>query len=771
MTALIKNSINQLGAKTKLDKALSDFQSILTPEQNARFLAARTHAISSPPGVQDVMNLTAEIDLKTREKRCGARRCFGPRFTMILESVQQYASLGDIIIGSSQNIIACVNFSTYLEQVSQLFMRVGLSAPRYHGMASLFPQSEPLRALIAQYFVTVVRICHKTVHLCQQPLIRQVKAFITDCDLAEYESQFTNNTAAIKEQLQLEKMKSASALYSKVRSFSALEKQRYALKDQLQILDQCSTHPYQAAWRRIKKQGDATWIYDQIEYEAWLQPTKSSSLLFRGKLGSGKSVQMANIVDDLNLNHSKYKTAYFFCCSDDLASLDHRTILGCLARQVLLLVLSDARTIISEDLHTSLNSNDMIGVLRLALSHAGRTFIVLDGIDACDRDDRKQVLQALSNLQETCQLSICASLSLEASLEIDRDMESLFRRSYLTLPDERPELSSYIKERLLSKLRDESLSISDENLVLEIRDALQAGAQGMFLWVHLQIESICIEKSDHAIREALLHLPQDLHQTFKRILNQYRSFASDYQVPLLKVLTAALRPLSLGEMREILSLAPGDPKMPRAKKVNDIQAVLRCCGSLVTLDEERLTLHLVHQSFKQFLLGDTIEKRDTSSLSIPFGKRAAEQEMGARIVTYLSWEGFDSRLSTTITPTLLADDIPRKIVDSSSSMLKAVRYMAIDLLEKQTPNTSIDVGKVLAAESMLFKRKTYEFHFLQYARAYWLHHTKTAYDYPARVFHLFSKLLKQPHLVENSFLWKDLLDYPEARSNSYVWAV
>jgi ankyrin repeat domain-containing protein 50 len=48
------------------------------------------------------MKFTAEIDLRNK-----AGQCFGPRMTNVLQVVQQFATLGDIIVGGSQNIIAC----------------------------------------------------------------------------------------------------------------------------------------------------------------------------------------------------------------------------------------------------------------------------------------------------------------------------------------------------------------------------------------------------------------------------------------------------------------------------------------------------------------------------------------------------------------------------------------------------------------------------------------------------------------------------------------
>jgi hypothetical protein len=51
------------------------------------------------------MRLTSEFD-KTSGIVAG-RRCFGPRFTNVLEAVQQFAAVGEVVVGESQNLVAC----------------------------------------------------------------------------------------------------------------------------------------------------------------------------------------------------------------------------------------------------------------------------------------------------------------------------------------------------------------------------------------------------------------------------------------------------------------------------------------------------------------------------------------------------------------------------------------------------------------------------------------------------------------------------------------
>lgn len=49
------------------------------------------------------MRLTAEIDHASGQNG----RCLGPRLMNLLQAVQKFAALGDVIVGGSQNLIAC----------------------------------------------------------------------------------------------------------------------------------------------------------------------------------------------------------------------------------------------------------------------------------------------------------------------------------------------------------------------------------------------------------------------------------------------------------------------------------------------------------------------------------------------------------------------------------------------------------------------------------------------------------------------------------------
>lgn len=99
--ALAFRSADRLAPGIRLAQAISQFEASLSDRQKADFKTLKSQAQNSTPGVQDVMTVTAEINKRA------ARASIGPRFANMLMAVQQFATIGDVIVGGSQNLPAC----------------------------------------------------------------------------------------------------------------------------------------------------------------------------------------------------------------------------------------------------------------------------------------------------------------------------------------------------------------------------------------------------------------------------------------------------------------------------------------------------------------------------------------------------------------------------------------------------------------------------------------------------------------------------------------
>ncbi|RYP18551.1 hypothetical protein DL765_003836 [Monosporascus sp. GIB2] len=684
-----------LKAEIRLAQAVSQFEADLSTEEKTTFRTYRDDSCKSPPDSHDVMRLTAEIDRHT-SKKLGGGRCFGPRFTNVLQAIQQFAALGDIIVGGSQNIIACgvwslvrmtlvsiINFSSCLENLSTLFMMVGRSAPRYERMALLYPRSKILQSHLFEYFIVVVRLCHHMLKLSKMSIWKHLVS-LSRSDINAYQSELDRWATLIKEEVSLlmgQNIEEQSAYFKVWLKSSKSESHRQRLKAYVRVLDSCSTYDYQTTWKEIRKVGNATLFDRTPEYEDWKAQADSCTLVCTGKLGSGKSVLLANIVDDLNLHvqNARCPVAYFFCRHDISDSLKARTVICSLARQLLCSIpdLTAVEEFIDESASV-LDFERMFHILQRALP-----------------PDFK---------------------ALEAGIVPGLSLEQFAKHSTIAIPEDNPDIGGFISAELERRLESGKLMIGDPTLILEIQDTLLEGAQGMFLWVALQIESLCAAKTDETLREALTDLPKDLPETFSRILRRSGEPGTNYQTRTFELVVAAHRPLTTEELREALSVVPGDADWNPARLLNDVYSALSCCGSLITVDEEGSTVRLVHQSVKQFLLGGF--RLSTGAI---FTRESANRTMGGVVVTYLNYGVFDTQISTMAVPQIMTKAAPSRIIRSIDAPSR-VQSLALKLL-KSRGQPNCDMGKVLAEASNQSKPPSVDqFHFYSYAKSHWLQH-------------------------------------------------
>ncbi|GKU10324.1 unnamed protein product, partial [Fusarium langsethiae] len=493
--------------------AVSEFEALLTSEQKSTFRTSRSRAVSTAPTMSDVMRLTAEIDLKATSKHSRGR-CFGPRMTNTLQAIQQFAALGDIVVGGGQNLIACgvwavarmalhviAGYFTYLESLSLLFMAIGRNAPRYQAMAALYPKSKRLQGYLCECF-TIIKLCHQSVLWTKKSVIGRFTSMINDPQMKTFKDDLEVWSAAIKEETNLllnQKVAEEAKENSIFRSLATFRADASAhqrkIERSIRLLDECSKHDYRTTWKQTRKCGTTRMLSQCQAYQQWKGGSKKNSILFLGKIGAGKSVLLANIVDDLNLRKDAI-TLYFFARHDNEESVRPRTIFGCLIQQLLEHVMNESSfSHLFTETISRLELDDIITLFRQA-KH-GEVSIVLDGLDECDMEAQRTVLGNLTKI-ERFGYKICLSVRTPENSPTWKANSFDFR---VYIPEENPDISEFIQTEVNSRVEDSRLVTRDPNLVEEVKKELIAGACGMFLWATLQLDSICAEVSDHDIRK------------------------------------------------------------------------------------------------------------------------------------------------------------------------------------------------------------------------------------------------------------------------------
>lgn len=94
----------QLKPEVRLGQSLSEFAQALDDKHRRRFTNLRANSMTTPTAA-DVIKVTEELN-REGAKRHRVWRPFSTRLVAFLSRIQAFASIGDVIVGGSQNLIA-----------------------------------------------------------------------------------------------------------------------------------------------------------------------------------------------------------------------------------------------------------------------------------------------------------------------------------------------------------------------------------------------------------------------------------------------------------------------------------------------------------------------------------------------------------------------------------------------------------------------------------------------------------------------------------------
>ena len=596
-------------------------------------------------------------------------------------------------------------------------MDVGRSAPRYQALGLLYPRSKLLQSQISEYFIVVVHLCNRIMKFARKSAFSKLGSTVNDSDVKELQAELNIWAKSIKEEVDLllaqkidMEVQSSSAFRAlSTRHAKATEHQR-KLAERLRILDMFSTHDYETLWRQIRKTGTTTSFLQTTEYHDWRDCKASTTLLYRGRIGSGKTVMMANIVNDLvaHTEGTDAVVAYYFCPHDSWKALDCHVVLGTLVRQILEAV-PDLTTLDPRHKH-SFRGDQFTTVLQEIVPQSTHIWIVLDGLHNSDEEHRNRILLSIKELQSARAVHLCASHREDSHSLIDMP---IFRPAVVTLqPDNAQDIEAFVDTELERCLTVRTLVLGDPALIFDIRNALMKGSRGMFLWATLQIQSLCSMKTDKEIREALLNLPRNLTQVYNRILNQLRQPGKTYQTAIFKLIFAAIRPLTIQEMQEALSVTLGDTFWDPSKLLNSVDPALATCGCLITVDEEDSTIRTVHPSVNQYLVQ---KDREGDDGGVCFDLKEARTFVSSTMVTYLGYGLFGTELSSAL-PAMQLGSAPSHIISSTLDTSKSVQSVALKFL-RSMKESQFDATKVFAENLTLqSKPNAHRFPFQYFAK-------------------------------------------------------
>lgn len=316
-------------------------------------------------------------------------------------------------------------------------------------------------------------------------------------------------------------------------------------------------------------------------------------------------------IDAFTETYKSTPTIYFYCSYGELERREAAPVLATLLKQLSMRSENmDPQLVAVFDKGISMSMELSAKSLRAALARFEQTFIVVDALDECSKDERKLLVSFLAGLIR----SNPHGVKLLLTSRPESDLEQLLKNSskfLINANDTTKDIRPYVKVVLTEHIANCAIldGVVKPELKQRLINTISDQADGMFLWAKLQLDHICKEPNEEAIISQLGKLPLGLDNTYDRIwkgITGPLSTANEkkYALRTLKWVLHAKRPLSPQEILEATALEVDSessivPPLPQQASSPDY--LVRVCGNFIALDKETNAFRFIHYSVQEFL--------------------------------------------------------------------------------------------------------------------------------------------------------------------------
>ncbi|EXJ89941.1 hypothetical protein A1O3_03008 [Capronia epimyces CBS 606.96] len=387
---------------------------------------------------------------------------------------------------------------------------------------------------------------------------------------------------------------------------------------------------YHSSLQELRNDDACSFLLEDPAFIDWYRAADSQWLALFGDMGSGKTVTMAFLVDELSRRNEyqvpKPKVCYYYCRDNLTSQASHMfstlilALLGQLSGLKKTFFEWYKQNQASGILDPAANPRKLGEFLETVLATLDRPlFIVIDGLDECNRASRKDLLKLLKTLsQKTPRLKI--ALSSRPEEEILKQLDTVAKID-LT--------SNALRDALIVRHTVEmQLSYLSEGVQTLVTEALSPLAQGSAIWTKIVVELIEVRgiRAPGPMRRFLeeIPLPKQLSKLYAAVISQCSSDDTENKeliITALKVLAAAFRPLSIQELAWVVALATAPSRVTTVAalaQLVDHERLISLIHPFITRvdydDVRKRQVRLVHQSVKEFIrewphLGNSLTAR------------------------------------------------------------------------------------------------------------------------------------------------------------------
>lgn len=420
------------------------------------------------------------------------------------------------------------------------------------------------------------------------------------------------------------------------------------------------------------------WIHSHPGFKSWKSHPTPEAFWITGDVGSGKSVMAASIVDNLQ-NHFKDHGSrkplilYFFFDGKATGRKDYLSAMRGLLHQILTFKPSGVAHVAactSTEAFPTSTLEKCTRIIHPLIKDIPKIYLVLDAIDECEvldpslghHEREKERGLFLRSLFEFRKHTSCFKFLVTSRTYPGSALAPVFKRynpPNISLTDSRSSVKADIKEYIsreleaFDKLQNKDDPTLEAKIKQEIMTVILDQAGGMFLYAFLawttfrdwddewnprgvkeRLRKLKSLASDSETGRPSMVTKDTLYSFYMRILNTLPGDPKRIRKIFMWLVTAHT-PMTLAELRVVSAFDP-DLHTSRASMQDDLAmgdfgAYLKAnCGALVRIVEASQTVHLVHQSVREFFL----------DANHPFGFNQVDEEayIATACLTFLSFK-------------------------------------------------------------------------------------------------------------------------------------
>ncbi|KAK0450536.1 uncharacterized protein EV420DRAFT_1705069 [Desarmillaria tabescens] len=360
------------------------------------------------------------------------------------------------------------------------------------------------------------------------------------------------------------------------------------------------------------------WLREHDQFVLWY--SSGSFLWLNGIPGNGKTILASFVIDHLREKVTSGEEIVLFAFADfqDVRSTDVVVLLRTLLARILECYKPENFVKDFGELEMSMHQHHtdppksvsyLIQLLRKVSAPWKRVFIVLDALDECAPENRREYIAAIRELA-----SARSNFSIFVTSRGEQDiLDVLSHVPTISLRDETQRVQDDIQRFIEDRMNTSYLPLARvrEPVRTRITSTLLEKSKGMFRLVDCQLQSLAKAKFESDIDEILQNLPADLNSMYERILQSVKGEgqrAVKIVQRTLWWLVGSHRQLRLAELVEAVMVETGRDSPNRDLKPLSGEHLLEMCSSLVRYDAETDIVVLSHASVQDFLFSDYLKR-------------------------------------------------------------------------------------------------------------------------------------------------------------------